>query len=166
MSDEAKVAGRIGAGVVAEIAPGPEGGPPLFKILRHDYEVQEAGPNVRPCPHPSFVLDQKWATVTCAECRERVDSFAALMRYAEWMERFKSRQAMAEDAEKRMHVAHLRALRRRRALTDEQRAEIDTALAREWKLSSVELEALSRRMERAVRDAREAAMLKRRHRTA
>src|SRR5690606_11972783 len=98
--------------IVGEIQPGREGEAPTFKIIRHEWEPLATDPNVRPCEHGQFVLDPKWATVTCGKCQGRVDPFAALLLFAEWYDTLKRRWERAEEAERRLHREHLRDLRR------------------------------------------------------
>lgn len=151
-------AGNGGGGregfVMAVIIPGPEGESPTFKILR-DHQRDE---NIRPCDHRSFVLDEKWMTVTCGECGDRVDAFAALMKYADWWQKMESRRAQMEEAEKNMLRESLRRLSRLRAATEEERDEIARVIG--WAGDSkpvAELREVERRIDRAIRERKRAA---------
>lgn len=114
--------------LVGAIRPGPNGEPPLFRIIRHDDEVRDAGPNVRPCDHRQFIVDAKFSTVTCGKCHTQVPPCAALIILIEHWDRVICDRQTAADAEKRAHVAELRRLGRLRCMTDEERAEIATAV--------------------------------------
>src|SRR5690606_10949010 len=91
--------------IVGAIEPNPEGGEPLFTIVRRG---DTPPPNVRACPHPRYLLDEEWSTVTCGRCGERLDPFAVLLNYAVWWQRFDNHRAVVEQAERRLHIAELR----------------------------------------------------------
>jgi len=128
-------------GVVGSIQPSPDGGAPLFKILRRECDPSE--PNVRPCEHARYTLDEKFATVTCGKCGEHVDPFSVLLRFAEWQEKWKRDMRAAQGAEQRLHIEELRRLRGLRATTQAEAAEINAALDKwAWNTSEEGLEAL------------------------
>lgn len=151
-------------GIVGEILPGADGEPPVFKIIRDDYELSTAGPNVRPCAHGKFILDEKWATVTCGECHQHVDAFSALMHYAEWGKKWKRQRAFAEQAERSLQLAELRRLRNLRDCTPEDCKEIEAAIRDGWRIELAKLRELTRRVDRAVRAIKNARRDARRRR--
>lgn len=136
--------------IVGEIIPQPDGGGPVFRIVNR--ESHNAGPNIRPCDHSEFVLDEKWATVTCGKCGERVDAFSALLVFAKWEERWRHQEQMAKEAEKRIHVAELRRLSRLRSVTPDEREEIERLLSRHWSLDPTTLRDAYRKISRNARE--------------
>jgi hypothetical protein len=146
--------------VIGEIVPpDDENEPPSFRIIKHDFDVQRAGPGVRPCSHGPFVLDEKWSTVTCGKCGQHVPPFNVLLRWAEWDEMAKRRRMGFEDAEKRLHREELRRLSKLRVATDEHRAEIAKALGWSSKLTGQELGQLAKR----IRDEQNAIKYRSQH---
>lgn len=146
--------------IAGTIEPNPNGGKPIFRIIRKysnpdaaSIELGHEDAGVRPCAHPSFILDERWATVTCAECKERVDAFSALIRYAEWWEQFQHRRAMHEQAERSLHHTRLRTLARHRCFSDAEQAEMLDA-TQSGRLGLPELRELVRRMEGLERERR------------
>ena len=131
--------------VVGSIAPGPDtASPPLFKVIPSGMEKYDKDV----CQHSAFKLSEKWSAVTCGHCGERLDPFAVLMQYAAWWQTFDNRRMEAESAEKRMHEANLRRLKRLRYVTDEEREEIAAALD-DWPHPRLgELREMSRRIEK------------------
>lgn len=140
MSDETPIAGTI--------RPSYGGGPPIFKIVRHESDLRDAGPNVRPCPHGEYVLDTQFMTVTCGLCHQRVEPFAALLTYAEWGERWRNQAAFAEQAERTLHMAFLRKLRDLRITTPARRAEIVAVLENPYRVRIDELQRLTSAIEK------------------
>jgi SAM-dependent MidA family methyltransferase len=131
--------------IVGEIAPS-QGAKPFWRVIRHEWDLREAPANTRPCPHPHFTLDPKYATVTCSECNERIDAFAVLMVFVErwgWIEHHRQ---MAEHAERRLHRAELQRLRKLRACTEAQAKEIDEMLHTESRQSPRAMEKLASRI--------------------
>jgi hypothetical protein len=140
--------------VAGVIHPSPDGGAPLFKVV-HRNETWNLGENVRPCDHGNFVLDARWATVTCGECKTQVDPFSALMSFADWWGELTHRQSMAEEAERRMLRQSLRGLAAKvDAKPDE--AEIRALADRSWGMPIHELRAEHRRLDRAASERRRA----------
>lgn len=127
---------------------------PIFTIIRGGHRYRESVKDVRPCDHPRFILDTKWATVTCAECKETLSAFACLLAYAEWWEQFKNRESFAEAAEKKLHVTELRRIAKLRALTDDERTEVAVVLDTHYMVDAKAIEALNIRMHRAIADRR------------
>lgn len=92
--------------------------PPTFQIVsRLDVRVDE---KVRPCEHRSFIMDEKWKTVTCESCKERVDPFAVLLSFATWYKSIDHKRKIQEEAERSMLATEARALLKRRGLTPEE----------------------------------------------
>lgn len=151
--------------VLGTIRPGENpGDPPIFTIVRGGWDAREAG--VRPCEHHHFVLDPQWSTVTCKDCGDKVEPFAALLHYARWFDRFRARAEQAAHAEKRLTVARLRRLRGLRACAEADRAEIETAIREEHRRSPESLATLANRVERATNEARAARRVARRRKAA
>lgn len=130
---------RIDGQVIGTIEPAAEPGePPLFRIIR-EYERQPSEPSE--CDHPAFTLDEKWATVTCSKCNERLDPFAVLRNYANWWERIENRRQMYVETHKKLIVDELRRLRRSVSATDEHVARVDELISVRWRLKLDELHA-------------------------
>jgi hypothetical protein len=141
--------------LVGAIRPGPDG-EPTFRIVRREarmYTEREAE-NVRPCEHHAFILDEKFATVTCGECKSKIDAFAALMLYAEWFERLKHKQYHAESAEKQLYVSLIRQQAKRQALTDDERAEIGEWLRLHYRASLTDTKKFQSRFEKVLAERR------------
>lgn len=139
--------------IVGEIAPQPEQGPrPLFVIHRNDRPWEPALPG---CAHGSFRLNTEWLTVTCGECGEKIEPFAALMVYATCHEKMVK---MSKDLEwQRIGVLRerLRAIQDRVALDRGDRMEIRNACMRTGKDTTVEnLTALLDRLADKIRAAK------------
>ncbi|MBA2670572.1 MAG: hypothetical protein H0U67_09390 [Gemmatimonadetes bacterium] len=96
---------------------------PEFEIIRRD-GWRDPGAEVRPCEHAKFILDERWSTVTCGKCKERVDPFSAIMYYAEKYQEIRRRHDWMVEAEKSLHTAELKRLSRLRDATEEERYEI------------------------------------------
>jgi hypothetical protein len=148
--------------IVGIIEPGDDGGAATFRIIRriggargeqHELGSDDAG--VRPCAHPRFILDERWSTVTCGECKQVVDAFSALMRYAEWSEQWRRDRGLAEAAEQRLQITVLRSLARKRCFTDEERRELNGAIQNyRPHRTARELEVIVRKFEALERDRR------------
>lgn len=106
---------ELGDSVVGEIGPGGPGQPVFRRVHTSDSVRRVEVPNVRPCEHNHFVLDEKWRTVTCGRCQQQVDSFGLLVDYADWEDAWRLRQRSAEQAERRMILECLRSMSRTRA---------------------------------------------------
>lgn len=144
MSDDGFVAG--------EIIPNGERHPARYRIVgRKD---DKPGPNVRACPHPHLVLDDRWNTVTCDKCGERLDAYAVLRNDAERLSELRFERAMTERAHADFYRDLLRQTSRRRGLTDGERAEATALLQKYPRATSAELKALDRRLERAANERR------------
>jgi hypothetical protein len=153
-----------GGAIVGMIRPDPKGGnAPLFRVIRkrdnpeyQHHEVPDAeAPDVRPCAHPRFILDERWMTVTCGECKAKIEPFAAIMVYADWWERHKQQAMMAQMAERRLYIAELRRLSRLRGLTDDERKEVRAAIDN-YRLTTEEVRDLARRTEKTYNQRRNA----------
>jgi hypothetical protein len=144
--------------IVGQIRPGFDGGAPLFKIIRRRDVLtgygSEGNENVRPCDHASFILDEKFATVTCGECKTQVDAFSVLMWYAEWGEKWKMHRLMSERAEKDVYVALLRQMSKRVALTDDERKEVKTAIRDSYRIPINDLKILERKISNVLSNRR------------
>jgi hypothetical protein len=97
--------------------------PPTFQIVER--RTISVDPDVRPCEHRRFLLDEKWKTVTCEACKERVDPFAALMSFATWYKDLEHKRQMQEEAERNLHRAHARQVAARKGLTPEESAALE-----------------------------------------
>lgn len=95
---------------------------PEFEIIRRD--GYQSFTNPRPCEHGKFILDEKWASVTCGKCKERIDPFAALMHYAANFQAIERRHVQMVEAEKSNHFSELKRLSRLRDATEDERDEI------------------------------------------
>ncbi|HET7322652.1 MAG TPA: hypothetical protein VFI96_09175 [Longimicrobiaceae bacterium] len=96
------------------------------------------------------MLDDKWNTVTCARCGEKLDPYAALRSYADWWSELELKQTMADRATKDLYAETLRKLARRRAATDEEREEIKNLVAMKWSHDVETLRVATHRIERAI----------------
>jgi hypothetical protein len=77
------------------------GGATTFRIIQRGHlTLLDGDAFVRPCPHLQLVLDERWETVTCEDCRQQVSAFAALMIYVQQRERIHWEQKAAEDAQR------------------------------------------------------------------
>lgn len=117
-NEEAAIAGEIG----------PEGRS-RFRIVRQ-HQSYQIGANVRPCEHRHVVLDERFSTVTCEKCGERLQAFDILLRSAEWWEELLRTRDNAARAEERLAVAEMRRLAALRYVSDDERAELEAAIAR------------------------------------
>lgn len=146
------------APLVGRIIPDVRGGAPQFVILRRDearYRTDDELAGVRPCDHPRFILDAKWNTVTCGKCKERLDPFAALLRYAEIQERLDLHRELHNQAAVRNYVAIIRREMRRVTITPEERAEAEAIIRRHTYGSDVEpVKACADKLEKANRERR------------
>ena len=124
---------------------------PLFKVERGG--MYEFDPDN--CQHGPFILNDKWKVITCDTCGEKLDPYAVVSQYAEWWDRFASRKAGAEVAEKNMYVANLRRMRRLRSVTEEERDEMDGVLTSVWNAKRDDCMEMSVRIERAIRERKE-----------
>ena len=138
----------MSGGIVGTIRPSPDGDSPVFEIVRKDRTDED----VRPCEHSAFKLDERWGTVACGKCKERVDPFAALLRFAEWWEALEHRRRAVQDAEKRLLRVELQRLKRMRDTTPDEVAEIEAAMARYWSTPVADLREIERRIRRAARE--------------
>jgi hypothetical protein len=148
--------------IAGRILPDPKGGKPLFQVMRgyHAYGSDEMA-GVRPCAHPSYILDPDWMTVTCGECKERLEPFAVLIKYSEWWSEMDHRRDHAEAAAYRLNVAQLRHWSRIGFLTNEEKAEVDQWLkSKLWSWSPAyqkEAEELTERFDKLAKERRETA---------
>lgn len=94
---------------------------PVFKIVRGPLGLLNDNVGVRPCDHHSFILDDKWNTVTCSECKAKVDPYSALRAYASWYEKLQRKRENAEHAEWSLLAKSIREMLKRRCFTDEER---------------------------------------------
>lgn len=153
-------AGGFVAGVI--IPAKTEGEKPTFEIVpRGRWNRPE--PDVRPCEHSRFILDEEWATVTCGTCREKVDPFAALLWYARIYEsRIKHEFQRVQEAEKNLHAEELRRLSKLRDASEDERKEIADLLARRYERTLTEMRDTARRIGRAIADRKREQRGKRR----
>jgi len=145
--------------VAGMIFPTPAGSKPLFKIIRDHERPPE---KIRPCDHPNFVLDQKWATITCGECGQKLDPFSVMMCYAEWWNEMQRHSSHMKEAEKQLHIAELRRLRKLRDTTPDEVAEIEKAMADRWSLTLEEAKEIRDRLEKTSNQRRYARRAARR----
>lgn len=136
----------MSARIVGQIEPGKDGDRATFKIIRNLGPDRERSG----CEHGRFVLDERWATVTCGQCNERVDPFAALMRFAEWWQELQRHRRSMEEAEKRLLGESLRRLRRLRDITDTEKQEVDAMLDHWWQATTDAARSLERRVSAAI----------------
>jgi hypothetical protein len=129
-------------------------GKPFFTVVKQYAFKSQIGPNVRPCEHRRFTLDEKWSTVTCQDCGERIDPFAALLYFCERWEDFERKRQQFIEARKRLYIASLQRLRKRVKLTPEERAEVDALLKRQWSATLEELVEVDTRLERRLYERR------------
>lgn len=141
---------RITPKVAGRIEPDGHGGRRFTIVGRRSGEAPPA--NVRPCPHPRFILDDEWNTVTCGKCGERLDPYAALRSYADWWSEFEFRRTMAESASKDLYADLLRQLARRRGATEAEREEIRELVGMRQFRPLEELKDAHRRIERAINE--------------
>lgn len=142
------------------ITPAPDDdGAPIFHVIErhHDSEVHSIGvPNVRPCDHVSgkvtYILDEKFHTVTCSKCQTPIHAFAVLMLFAEWNRRHQRDRWAAEDAERSLHVANLRRILKLRGLAESEAAEIKKQLMYYGRTKPQALAALASKIEDAIQD--------------
>lgn len=89
---------QIGAAILGEI---------LGNIPDDLFRVVERGPlflhdprndGVRPCDHRKYVLDDELVVVRCADCKERLEPYAVLRRYAEWFDDLKRMRDNAQHS--------------------------------------------------------------------
>lgn len=150
--------------VIGEIVPAAdEKDRPTFRIIQEN-QTWDIGPNVRPCNHLHYALDDKWSTVTCEDCGERLTAYSVLRDYARWQEKYKAQAQLAEQAEKRMLVTNLRRLSRLRATTPDERKEIDGLLRRQWSVTAKQMSHVADGIECLVRERKSARRSERRRR--
>lgn len=142
--------------IIAEIRPSEErpDGPPL-KIIRRSHSAKYEMPvdkAVRACQHGKFTLDEKWKTVTCGLCGDKVDPFSVLAYVACWREDFERQRELVTEAEKSLHIEELRRLRKLRGITVTEAKEIDAALSDRWALEAKQLGEVSHRIENALKE--------------
>lgn len=118
--DERVILGHIGK-LVEELPPTP-----VIQLFAGRGTTPP--PNVRPCEHHAVTLDEEMMTATCQKCGERVEPFAVLLRYAREFERHRNNWRTTQNAHRQLLVAELREMRERRALTSEERAEVEEAM--------------------------------------
>lgn len=119
-------AGRV-VGVI-EPNPNPGSAGPIFRrIGKHERNVD---PAIRPCAHTPILLDDKWAAVYCGECKEKLDPYSVLSRYAEWYEYLTRKQHQVEEAERSLLRENLRRHRKIRGTHPTDRGLIDGMLSR------------------------------------
>ena len=151
---------RNDAPLVGRIMPDAKGGKPTFVVLRRDdarYRHDDEMAGVRPCAHRRFILDAKWNTVTCAECKERLDAFPVLLRYAEWQEEMEMKRDLANHASVRLYAGLIRDRMRRTSVTPEERAEAEEVLQRHGYGHDVEaVKACADKLEKIISQRRQA----------
>lgn len=104
----------------------------MFRIVRRHDPVggRGVGPNVRPCEHPHFVLDEKFSTVTCEKCGERLQPFDILLQHAEYWERMLRDRDAAYEAHERLLVEQMRRLIALKSVSAEERSALEAAVRR------------------------------------
>lgn len=140
--------------LVGAIRPAPDGGEPVFRVVRRD-GFPGLGPqdeNVRPCDHRRFTLDEKWSTVTCRDCKTQIDAFAALMQHALYWESIRREIERNEHAERGLHVARLHRIKDRRALTVEERNEVLATISRQYAMKAKDVGEVASRTEKVLRE--------------
>lgn len=109
-----------------ELQP-PDADKPLFTIVRRgpltllNSAAAADAAGVRPCSHSRFFLDDEWMTVTCAECKQRVEPYAVLRFNAGIIEKSQHERRMKEHAELRLLQSGIREMLKRSCFTDEER---------------------------------------------
>lgn len=126
---------------------------PVFEIVGRD-QTWTSRPEVRPCDHPGFILDAKWASVTCNACGERLDPFAVLMMSAEWSKRLEDQRQELEYAEKRVHLATLQKLSLDPDITGEEEVLIDNLRVARRSVTLEDARAAAEQIAAAVRERR------------
>lgn len=126
---------------------------PEFEIIRREaMSWQQPPENVRACQHGKFILDEKWATVTCGRCGEKVDAFSALMYYALNHQATEQQYDRMVAAEISMHNEELKRLARLRDATEENRKEIERLTGWSFEGGVNELREASSRIRREIYD--------------
>lgn len=144
--------------VVGEIRPGDDG-KPMWRVVRNEWELRDAPANTRPCPHEHITIDEKFQTVTCSKCNERIEPFVALKLITNWGDNIERHRISALQAERSLHRAELKRLRGLKACTSEQAREIDEMLRTEGKHTPGAMRQLASKVKReqfAVRQAKRA----------
>lgn len=113
----AKIIATISPVVDAEGSPGS----PVFTTKSRYNAEQE-------CQHKEYELDAKWQTVHCATCGVRLEPFAVLQRYEEFVVQIQRMHQHAVAAEQSALAEQLRAIRNRVALNEADRKRIDEAI--------------------------------------
>ncbi len=136
--------------------------PPLFRVIaRGALSLIGDDKEIRPCEHPRFILDDGMLTVTCGECKQRVEPYAALRTYATWWIALERKRADAEHAEWSRLVQAIREMAKRRMFSD---AERETIRRNSWAYGKGSLQEmrelhaeLTKRIHRAKQARRAAA---------
>lgn len=67
-------------------------------------------PDIEPCSHPTYSLDDQWNTVHCAKCKERLDPYVILRSHAHYWERLVRARDEVDEGRKILRVEQLRAM--------------------------------------------------------
>ncbi len=145
--------GRI-VGIIHQVKDDAE--KPEFEIIRRDESWKQPPENVRACQHGKFILDEKWATVACGRCGEKVDAFSALMYYAQNHEAINRHYDRMVAAETALHKEELKRLSRLRDATEEHRQEIGRLTGWSFRGGVNELRDAVRRIRREILDRKSA----------
>ena len=142
--------------IVGIIRPADEeGAPPVFEVLRRDRYEREADKSEE-CDHKggTYFLDEKWNTVRCSLCNQKLDPFCVLVRYAEWGSRLESKRRECEDAIRGRWIEELRRVRGLKGITEDERAAVTKALMYAHNAKPEDLKALAVQTDRAIKSRR------------
>jgi hypothetical protein len=147
--------------IVGSIRPAEEdGAPPVFAILRRERNdfayLHQTEEEIAPCKHDTgtFVLNEKWSTISCSVCKEKLDPFCVLMRHAEWGERLESQRKEIVQAERNRWTEELRRLRTLRGITPEESRALLDVIQSAYSKAPGDLKSLARQTERALSQRR------------
>ena len=104
--------------VIGTIFPAADAEAPPFVIRKNDPKAPVG------CDHASYVLHERWQTVTCADCGAELSPFAVLQRYGEFYERVVRERQRLYSTHAGALVEQLRALLPRVALSAADRTRI------------------------------------------
>lgn len=152
-----------------KLNPPPEPEPTkLFTVVERGGYLslldRETMAGVRPCEHRSYILDDEWSTVTCGECKAKLDPYAVLRQHAKIWQKIRSERAHYIRA----HVDLLRAschdMLRRSCFDDAERKRLKSRLYTSYGQDTKTLDAiivLHKELEARVDAAHDARMAKR-----
>lgn len=131
--------------IIGEIRIGPDDRPVVVRVI----DARDNFTGTRECEHGDFTLDRRWSTVTCGRCGREVQPFDALCVFAEHWDRLKRQEERAEEAERKLHLEHLRTYARRRDAHPSLRALTAGWAERVRQMPLPQLRALVSRVERS-----------------